>query len=205
AKGNVRRAVQYVGATLVLGCLFLVVKYTEYRSKWEHDILPSHVGEHLADATGQKYFEKIRDQLRERIKTHPEWAERCQELLDHMVGKEEPDPNDPKTKRYIPPWSPERIGKEINELNEKSEAAGKPLNLTPNIKWGNMWASCYFAMTGFHALHVLGGVVAFGIVLLLALVGRFGVQHALMLENLGLYWHFVDIVWIFLFPLLYLV
>lgn len=68
-----------------------------------------------------------------------------------------------------------------------------------------MWASCYFAMTGFHALHVLGGLVIFVIILLMALVGKFGVQHTLMLELVGLYWHFVDIVWIFLFPLLYLV
>ena len=207
AKGNVSRAVQFVGATLALGCVFLIVKYTEYKSKWEHDILPGHVGENLADATGQKYFEKIRDQLREKIPAQPpEMATKCQELLDHMVGKEvQENPNDPATKQYIPPWSPKHIGEQIDKLNEDSEKAGKPLNLTPNIKWGNLWASCYFAMTGFHALHVFGGVVAFAIVLLFALVGRFGVHHALMLENLGLYWHFVDIVWIFLFPLLYLI
>src|SRR5262250_1859811 len=111
-----------------------------------------------------------------------------------MVGKEVTDPNDPKAKDYVRPWAPERIGKQINELNEKSEKAEHPLNLSPNIKWGNMWASCYFAMTGFHALHVLGGIVAFAVVLVLAMFGRFGVQSSLMLENLGLYWHFVDIV-----------
>ena len=68
-----------------------------------------------------------------------------------------------------------------------------------------MWASCYFAMTGFHALHVLGGLVVFAVILLMALFGRFGPQHESMVELTGLYWHFVDIVWIFLFPLLYLV
>ena len=77
--------------------------------------------------------------------------------------------------------------------------------LTPAIAYGNLWASCYFAMTGFHALHVLGGLVVFIIILVLAAVGRLGVQHTTMLELTGLYWHFVDIVWIFLFPLLYLV
>jgi cytochrome c oxidase subunit 3 len=41
--------------------------------------------------------------------------------------------------------------------------------------------------------------------LIMAAIGRFGVQHTNMLELVGLYWHFVDIVWIFLFPLLYLV
>ena len=70
---------------------------------------------------------------------------------------------------------------------------------------GNIWASCYFAMTGFHAIHVLGGLVVFVIILVLGALGRLGVQHESMVELTGLYWHFVDIVWIFLFPLLYLV
>jgi cytochrome c oxidase subunit 3 len=68
-----------------------------------------------------------------------------------------------------------------------------------------MWASCYFALTGVHALHVLGGLVIFVIILLMARRGQLGTQHEPMLEYTGLYWHFVDIVWIFLFPLMYLV
>jgi cytochrome c oxidase subunit 3 len=79
------------------------------------------------------------------------------------------------------------------------------LHLSYVIPYGNMWASCYFAMTGFHALHVFGGLVIFVILLLMALGGRMTVRHEGTLELTGLYWHFVDIVWIFLFPLLYLV
>jgi cytochrome c oxidase subunit III len=78
-------------------------------------------------------------------------------------------------------------------------------HLSYSIPFGNMWASCYFAMTGFHALHVLGGLVIFAVMLVMAWRGRFGTQHENMVEVTGLYWHFVDIVWIFLFPLLYLV
>src|SRR5262249_50387965 len=207
AKGNVKRAVQFVGVTLALGVVFLLVKYTEYKSKYEHDILPGHIGENLDGQTGQQYFARIRDEIAEKIEAAPqsEMAKDCQQLLSIMSGKE-----DPATKAYTPPHPPADIGERINKLNEKYEdlyRQGKvpePLNLSPNIKWGNMWASCYFAMTGFHALHVLGGIVAFAIVLGIAFFGRLGVQHTLMLENLGLYWHFVDIVWIFLFPLLYL-
>jgi cytochrome c oxidase subunit 3 len=88
-------------------------------------------------------------------------------------------------------------------------AEGEPyhvsLPLTPAIPFGNLWASCYFAMTGFHALHVLGGLVIFVILLYMGLRNRLGPKHETMLELVGLYWHFVDIVWIFLFPLLYLV
>lgn len=63
----------------------------------------------------------------------------------------------------------------------------------------------YFLMTGAHALHLLVGI---GLVLLFALFahrGRITRGRHTPLENLGLYWHFVDVVWIFLFPLLYLV
>jgi cytochrome c oxidase subunit 3 len=79
------------------------------------------------------------------------------------------------------------------------------LHVSNAISFGNMWASCYFAMTGFHALHVLGGLVVFVIILVMAARRTLTRQHEGMLELTGLYWHFVDIVWIFLFPLLYLV
>ena len=79
------------------------------------------------------------------------------------------------------------------------------LHVSNAISFGNMWASCYFAMTGFHALHVLGGLVVFVIIPVMAARRTLTRQHEGMLELTGLYWHFVDIVWIFLFPLLYLV
>ena len=68
------------------------------------------------------------------------------------------------------------------------------------IPGGNMWANTYFLLTGFHALHVLMGLIVFVILLPIT----FRAVNAGILENIGLYWHFVDLVWIFLFPLLYL-
>ena len=53
----------------------------------------------------------------------------------------------------------------------------RPPALSPYVPYGNMWASCYFAMTGFHALHVLGGLVVFAIMLIMAARGNFGPQH----------------------------
>lgn len=76
------------------------------------------------------------------------------------------------------------------------------LDLPFVVPGGNMWASTYFLLTGFHALHVAIGLIAF-LVLLMPWV-RLGAGNAGTIENLGLYWHFVDLVWIFLFPLLYL-
>ena len=61
----------------------------------------------------------------------------------------------------------------------------------------------YFAMTGLHALHMVIGVVAIGI--LAYLIRRDKFADGTTVESLGLYWHFVDLVWVFLFPLLYLI
>ncbi|REK31493.1 MAG: hypothetical protein DWQ42_00695 [Planctomycetota bacterium] len=68
------------------------------------------------------------------------------------------------------------------------------------IAGGNMWASTYFLLTGFHAIHVLVGLIVFALMLFV----RLDASRSVGVENIGLYWHFVDLVWIFLFPLLYL-
>ena len=65
--------------------------------------------------------------------------------------------------------------------------------------------SFYFAMTGMHALHMIIGIGLLTSLVLKASRGRFSASYFTPVELTGLYWHFVDIVWIFLFPLLYLV
>jgi cytochrome c oxidase subunit 3 len=64
--------------------------------------------------------------------------------------------------------------------------------------------SFYFAMTGMHALHMVIGIGLLAILAWRARRGRFSAAYYTPVEMVGLYWHFVDIVWIFLFPLLYL-
>jgi cytochrome c oxidase subunit III len=71
------------------------------------------------------------------------------------------------------------------------------------ILYGNIFASTYFVMTGFHALHVIVGMILFGIALLQG--ARLDHHWSNWVENCGLYWHFVDLVWIFLFPLIYII
>jgi cytochrome c oxidase subunit 3 len=63
----------------------------------------------------------------------------------------------------------------------------------------------YYSMTGLHALHVLVGIGVLTGMVLLILRGRVNHERFLPLENSGLYWHLVDIIWIFLFPLFYLI
>ena len=62
----------------------------------------------------------------------------------------------------------------------------------------------YFAMTGMHAVHMIIGIGIISVILFFAIRGKYGPEYHNPVEVSGLYWHFVDIVWIFLFPLLYL-
>jgi cytochrome c oxidase subunit 3 len=62
----------------------------------------------------------------------------------------------------------------------------------------------YFAMTGMHAVHMIIGIGIMLVILFWSVKGKYGPEYFNPVEITGLYWHFVDIVWIFLFPLLYL-
>ena len=68
-----------------------------------------------------------------------------------------------------------------------------------------MFFVLYFVMTGFHALHVIVGIGLVSTVLYMNARGHFSADYHNPVENVGLYWHFVDLVWIYLYPLLYLI
>ena len=82
----------------------------------------------------------------------------------------------------------------------------------PNFQWegkhaaaAEMFYSLYFCMTGLHALHMIIGLGIMTVIGVMALRQQFDEDYYTPVEVAGLYWHFVDIVWIFLFPLLYLI
>jgi cytochrome c oxidase subunit 3 len=75
----------------------------------------------------------------------------------------------------------------------------------PYPQQAEIFYSLYFGMTGLHALHMVIGLGVMTWLVWRARAGRFGPNYHNPVEVTGLYWHFVDIVWIFLFPLLYLI
>ena len=81
--------------------------------------------------------------------------------------------------------------------NFQWEGAADPRNV-------EIFYTLYFTMTGLHALHMIIGIGVMLVILFMACRGRFTPEYYSPVEVSGLYWHFVDIVWIFLFPLLYL-
>jgi cytochrome c oxidase subunit 3 len=82
----------------------------------------------------------------------------------------------------------------------------------PNFQWegrhpatAQMFYSLYFCMTGLHAIHMIVGLGIMSVIGTMAWRRHFDADYYTPVEVAGLYWHFVDIVWIFLFPLLYLI
>jgi cytochrome c oxidase subunit 3 len=65
--------------------------------------------------------------------------------------------------------------------------------------------SIYFVMTGLHALHVIAGMGAIAWILVRSVKGHFNSMYFGPVDYVGLYWHLVDLIWIYLFPLLYLI
>jgi len=78
--------------------------------------------------------------------------------------------------------------------------------LTEMLSQGEiLFFGLYFIMTGLHALHIVIGLVLIAVVMWKVYNGKVHAERAALLDNSGLYWHLVDIIWIFLFPLFYLI
>lgn len=89
------------------------------------------------------------------------------------------------------------------QFNEPFDDNGKQIPVNPNE--AQLFFSLYFAMTGMHALHMVIGCGLFIGLAVLSWKGHYTEGYFTPVENAGLYWHLVDIIWIYLFPLLYLI
>jgi cytochrome c oxidase subunit 3 len=105
------------------------------------------------------------------------------------------------------------LGVKAYEWNEKFEEHHIPGQAAFHLEGvapadqghAQLFFSIYFAMTGLHALHMIIGVGILLTLIVQANKGRFSASYFTPVDVAGLYWHFVDVIWIFLFPLLYLI
>jgi len=216
-------------ATLLLGSLFLGVKGYEYAAKFEHGIYPWSPRSRVFEKPDLYYGSAVRARLGEpamidllkELDDTPEsqltpevvLARRRLAKVRQMVASPDQQPFDlAVVADQIMPLPVEHataISHDGTDTPAGGHGGGHTSGLNDTFPWlklpavipgGTMWASTYFLLTGFHAVHVMVGLIVFTILLLYKL----GPKRAGMIENAGLYWHFVDLVWIFLFPLLYL-
>jgi len=220
---NFQKARNFLIYTFALACVFLVIKGFEYSGKISHDILPGRIPETaqqamektvrqfdaaISHALVEEFPEEDHDGARllalaPALKSPDTDAEKKEELakLDAFIK----DATALKTSVRAETISLHEVEERVTVLSENEKYAGfmGHIHVSHPIKYGNLFASTYFLMTGFHAIHVLIGMLLFAIPLCKP-VSELS-QWCDFIENSGLYWHFVDLVWIFLFPLLYIV
>jgi cytochrome c oxidase subunit III len=100
------------------------------------------------------------------------------------------------------------LGIQISEYYELLIGRHYPPGISPTSHFRpavSLFGSCFFTMTGFHGMHVTGGVIALILIFIQTLRGVFTQTHYNPIEFVGLYWHFVDLVWIILFTIVYLI
>jgi cytochrome c oxidase subunit 3 len=220
----------WLAVTLALGAAFLVIKAFEYGSKISHGIHPAYPRSRIYERPDIEFGSAVRTRILE-LEMAFKAEEDALARREKEAGGDEGRLNEIREElaRVQEEHAEKRMVFEEHDLRRRADStdsdvlAGLAAEIMPPpveggpehglndahswlklpivIPGGNMWASTYFTLTGFHALHVLVGLIVF-VVMLLRL--RLGAANALIIENIGLYWHFVDIVWIFLFPLLYL-
>lgn len=214
-----------------LACVFLGIKSYEYYGKFSHDILPGHIAETDEQAM-QKAVRELGAVVDGRLEallaqveledpplTPVEKRSALQQQLNQAKGGEASGLTDEiraffaldteytKLKDAVraETITLHAVEEKLQQLkaNEQYGSYVRAVHEPHPILYGNLFASNYFLMTGFHAIHVIVGMILFGILLLQG--SRLNAQWTDFVENSGLYWHFVDLVWIFLFPLIYII
>lgn len=198
---NFSRGQFFLLLTVVLSCTFLVVKYFEYDKKLHHYMVEFDAplvvdGEEVsysrtyATAEGDRTVHYLHGHIKETVKDEDGYVE---------YHKFEPDPKKP----------------DFGQAADSAETAAAPvLDLRPEdyrrmSNYGpaaSTFTGIYFTLTGLHGLHIIGGVVVMVYFLITggSLWKKLPEKYTNRIECTGLYWHFVDLVWIFLFPVLYL-
>ena len=222
AHGKFKDGLQDLILVFVCAVLFLGIKGYEYQGKWSRDILPGRISE-----TRLQAVEKAIGQIgagaaldAESLGGDEAKAELAKEhsQLENLLRQEKLTLEAMEAK-VVTLANSQSYGSQIashvmmatiyHDRTRDKDGELVPLDHEHHaayyIPYGNLFASCYFTITGFHAIHVIVGMIIFFFPLKKGLTQGLDESDAQYVENAGLYWHFVDLVWIFLFPLIYIV
>jgi cytochrome c oxidase subunit 3 len=201
-RNNRNMQVLMILLTMAFGATFLGVKYVEYHEKWQDGLVPvagwnrkvkaPQAEEQAAlpfetKASAESEHETEAEKPYNNPRGEFQWRE-GHHLVDDALKEQAQNPG----KKFLTDY--EKVGYFSNgEVDDE-----KFQEHVRSFFW------IYFAMTGLHALHMVVGLILMTWLLIKAWQGTFNAEYYSPVEMSGLYWHFVDIVWIFLFPLLYL-
>lgn len=196
--------------TLAGAAGFMAIKAVEYSQKWEHGLLwgkffdPNGLHPALHDEIGGHAAAPAPSHAPTPGTNHAAAATPAVAAAAHT-------PPAAADAGHAPPPAP--TGPEKTQLLPSGVLPYRPVELPPpdshealeRAKNLHIFFGIYFAMTGLHGLHVLAGMVVLTWLLVGAVRGRYGASYFTPVDLGGLYWHLVDLVWIYLFPLLYLI
>lgn len=177
--------------TLLFASCFLSIKYVEYRHKWKEGLLwgqrfdpKSAPGEHRFDGEARLGQAPVT-----RVAATAAASQPSPGGLQIDKSKIAPAAEGPSG-LAVQPWTVRPA--------EHHAVKDRPSNV-------QIFFGVYFTMTGLHALHVLAGMAVIVWLLIRSIKGRFHAEYFTPVDLGGLYWHLVDLIWIYLFPLLYLI
>ncbi len=208
-KGNRNLQVIMIVLTMMFGTTFLVVKYFEYSDKYHHGLVPFNgLNQKIKNHEGGETEKTEKSQLVLPFETKAVASEtKTEEKSESKTAEVHPNP------RGEFQWHDEngfkivREAKEANHLTAYEQTGYYSNGEFDNDKFTQkvrIFFYIYFVMTGLHGLHMIVGLGIMTWLLIMAWRGTYSAEYYSPVEISGLYWHFVDIVWIFLFPLLYL-
>jgi cytochrome c oxidase subunit III len=202
----------FIILTMLFGTVFLGVKAIEYTAKYKEGIVPV-AGLNLKTAKTAGTYPNARE-----LSTKTGDTQDPQESLN--TGKSESRTNGTGEHSYYNPtgdfiWTDTSLVTQAQQGNYLTEDekigyfntnadGSRELNADKFRDKVRIFFWIYFVMTGLHALHMIVGLGLMTWLLWKAWLGTYTSEYYAPVEISGLYWHFVDIVWIFLFPLLYL-
>ncbi len=201
AQLNQKRALVVCLMLTLLGAFgFLGIKYVEYKAKWEHGLLwasqykPVHAAEHGAAQSAPSPGQPATEAKPAASAAHG--ASSPAPASNAAAGGDQPDPDAPRIKPA--PSGPPGLAASHLPADPHHGFGSEPRN-------AGIFFSVYFLMTGLHGIHVLVGMGLIAWILRRSLKGEFSGEYFAPVDLVGLYWHLVDLIWIFLFPLLYLI
>lgn len=197
--------------TLLGGCGFLGIKFIEYKHKWEHHLLwganfnPEEHNEHgVIDASHSVDASTTQSAESHAAEGEPEAASTAP--AEAHAAESEPPPaavaDDTAAGWQYEPAASGPRGLLIGPKETPHEAAEE---MPYERLITSQFFSIYFAMTGLHGVHVIVGMLIIAWLLKNALRRKYNAEYYTPVHLGGLYWHLVDLIWIYLFPLLYLI
>jgi cytochrome c oxidase subunit 3 len=215
--------------TFLGGVGFLGIKYFEYESKWKHHLFPGTLNvfnPKFAEAAGQERALELKGETlayiqkphggKDAADSHRGGSHGGPDMLVPTVAPQvavgtmiidpHADTGDAsKVTASIPRTVPAGINLDALTHNAGHRVVTYNQLRKPDQERVNSFFSVYFMMTGLHGIHVVIGMGVIAWLFVRAMGGEFGSNYYTPVDLGGLYWHLVDLIWIFLFPLLYLI